>query len=85
MIGDKAIRVGEKLPAHCQKMVQVRCDFSPNKETWCGATFWIIHEDRTADRVRADKQGSELKRILQGEHVTRTDLEIHQNTYELDD
>lgn len=85
MIGDKATRIGEKLPSQYKKMVRVMCDFSPVKQTDCGATFWIIHENRTADIVRANKQVRELKKILRGEHIPQADLDVHQKAYELDD
>lgn len=85
MIGDKAIRIGEDLPAQYQRMVRVMCDFSPDEQTYCGTTFWIVHENRTAEMVRANKQVSELKRILRGEHIGQAHPDIHQKTYELDD
>ena len=83
MIGDKAIRIGVDLPGQYRRMVRVLCDFSPDKWSYCGATFWIIQEDRTADKSRADKQVGELKRILAEEHIDEADLDVHQKTYEL--
>lgn len=47
--------------------------------------FWIIHEDRTADKSRAGKQVGELNRILLGEHTYEADVNVHQKTYELKD
>jgi hypothetical protein len=85
MIGDKAIRIGVDLPGQYRRMARVMCDFSPDKWTYCGATFWIIHQDRTVDKSRADRQVGELKRILAGEHIDETELNVHQRTYELND
>ena len=84
MIGDKAIRFGEKLPAQYKKMVKVMCDFSPGDRSYCGATFRIIHEEKTADLTRAQKQFIQLLTILRGEHVEKADSKVHKNVYDLD-
>jgi hypothetical protein len=85
MVGDKAMRVGEPLPPQYQKMEQVMCDFSIEDGPYCGATFNIIHEDRTAEKARAKKQVSELLSILRGEHTKDADAWVHNKVYDLTD
>jgi hypothetical protein len=85
MIGDKAIRLGEDLPDHYRKMARAICHFSSDARSYCGAMFWIIHEERTADPSRAGKQAAELNRILLREHTYDADVYVHRKTYELKD
>jgi len=85
MVGDKAIRVGQPLLIQYQKMVRVMYDFFFDEHPYCGATFWIIHEDRTAEEARAKKQADELLKILRGEHTEDTDSNVHKEVYDLFD
>jgi hypothetical protein len=84
VIGDKAIRFGEKLPAHHTKMVKVMCGFSFGERGYCGAIFRIIHEEKTADLARAKKQFIQLLTILRGEHSQNADSKVHKKVYNLD-
>jgi hypothetical protein len=84
VIGDKAIRFGEKLPPQYTKMVKVMCDFSLGERSYCGAIFRIIHEEKTADLARAKKQVIQLLTILRGEHIENADSKVHKRVYDLD-
>ncbi|HLY62873.1 MAG TPA: hypothetical protein VKV95_19175 [Terriglobia bacterium] len=84
MIGDIAIRVGQKLPQQHQKMGQVVCGFTDRQNNVCGATFWIIHPDHTASVVRIKVQALDVTRKLRGEHTDLADQKVHQNIYDLD-
>ena len=77
MSGDKAIRVGQRLPDDCQKMTRSVC-------SECGATFSIVHQKPYADRQRAEKQVEVLKGILAREHVD-SKFQGHVASYDLDD
>ncbi|HLY60013.1 MAG TPA: hypothetical protein VKV95_04545 [Terriglobia bacterium] len=84
MKGDIAARVGQKLSTHHQEMGQVVCGFADKQGNLCGATFWIIHPDRTASVARIKKQGLDLTRTLRAEHIDQADSRVHRDTYELD-
>jgi hypothetical protein len=84
VIGDKAVRFGEKFPPQYTKMAKVMCDFSFGERGYCGAIFRIIHEEKTADLARAKKQFIQLLTILRGEHVENADPKVHKKVYDLD-
>ena len=78
MVGDKAIRVGLKLPDGYKKMTASVC-------SKCGAAFWIMHQQAFAHDVRANKQIKILKSILAGEHFD-SKFQDHLKSYvDLDD
>jgi hypothetical protein len=74
MTGEKAIRVGEKLPAGYLKMVQTNCPT-------CQAVFWIVHPSGLSDAKQAKAQVGKLTTILSGEHVD-SNYSDHQKCYE---
>jgi hypothetical protein len=73
--GDKAIRIGEVLPAEYKKINQAKCS--------CGATFWIIQPMCDLNSTRAEERGETLKTILAGEHLYDNVIE-HLKSYDLE-
>jgi hypothetical protein len=62
VIGDRAIKFGQKLPIDTKVMETVICDK-------CEAEFSLVHYQPNADTERAKRQAKRVRSLLIGEHV----------------